>query len=403
MRMKRNRATFSLAGGLLLLSLATQALAGNSIYSRIGIGLPRYTTTISAVGMGGAGMATLDRSTLHYLNPAALSFYSITRFDGSGFMESNRIKLSDQTGELSNSNFYSFQVAIPVKRGWGIGLGLMPYTQVAYSFTGQVKTTAYQGEQTLEGKGALTHGFLRLGGSIGSRLVFGLGLDVYFGRIERTWNLEIETVGFRNTRDIFAYYMRGLGASAGVVVRPLHSLNVGAVVSLPASLNYTTNVNFAFGPGTDIAEGTLKLPLSQGVGVSFYPSDKWLLAADVYMQKWSSIDSANIFGARTTDVIVAAFGVEFTPSTDQNEGIFRRMSYRVGFRSSNLPYLDDLGQEVQERVVTFGFTLPYYFYRSKIDFGFEFGQRGSLDKNFAEEQVFRMVVGITSGEKWFER
>ncbi len=402
MRMRRTFATIIAISGLIL-GLESQSFAGNSIYSRLGIGLPRYTTTIGAAGMGGAGIATLDRSTLHYMNPAALSFYSITRFDGSGLLERNRVALSDQTGEYANSNFYSFQVAIPVKQGWGIGLGLLPYTQVSYSLTGPVNTTAYQGEQSLEGRGALTHGFLRLGGSLGSRLVFGVGLDVYFGRIERIWKVDIETIGFRDTRDVFSYYMRGLGASAGVVIRPLNTLNVGAVVSLPASLQYTSNVTFSFGPSTDIADGTLQLPLSQGVGVSFYPSEKWLLAADVYLQKWSEVEGGTIFGARTTDVRVVATGIEFTPTTDQNEGIFRRMSYRVGVRLSNLPYLDDLGEVVEEQVVTFGFTLPYYFYRSKIDFAFEFGRRGKLGKNYAEENVFRMVVGITSGEKWFER
>ncbi len=384
-------------------SLLPQEAGAGSVYSRMGIGLPRYTTSIAAAGMGGAGLASLDRSTLNYLNPAALSFYAITRFDGSALLENNRIKLADNSGRFADTNFYSFQVAIPIKKGYGIGIGLLPYSQVAYEMSGKVKTSAYQGEQTLEGKGTLTRGFISFGGSLGDHLVYGLGVDIFFGRLQRTWWMRIETGGFKDTRDVLSNYVRGASGHFGVAVRLANKLNLGAVAYLPASLSTTTTIGFGFGPSKDIEEAKVKLPFSYGYGVSFYPSQKWLLAADLFLQNWGDLQPDELLGARPNSTVTFAAGVEFVPSVDQSEGIIRRMSYRVGFRTTDLPYLDENGEKVRESVFTFGFTLPYYFYRSKIDLAFEIGRRGNLDRNFAEEKIFRMVVGFTSGEKWFRR
>ena len=396
-------ATAVLGLGIVIGTGGPEALRANSIYSRNGIGLNPYTTSMQAVGMGGAGIASLSGATLHYLNPASLSVFKITRFDGSAVLENTQIRIAGKQGRFANTNFNSFQVAIPVKEGYGIGLGLIPYSQTAYELAGEISTERFLAVQTLKGKGTLSRAFLAFGGSLGGRLVFGAALDVYVGRIERTWRLNFQTAGYENTRDMISTYLRGAGGRFGAVFQVSRLINVGAVVFLPAALKYTTNVSFVFGESRDIEEGTVRLPLGHGYGVTLYPSEKWHIAADVFLQSWGDIQPEEMFGARTVNTMAVAFGVEYTPSPNQAEGIFRRMSYRVGARIGKLPYTDERGEEVQEQVVTAGFTLPYYFYRSKIDVGVEYGRRGSLARNVAEETILRVVIGVTSGEKWFSR
>ncbi|RMD94657.1 MAG: hypothetical protein D6814_14260 [Calditrichaeota bacterium] len=405
--MKMIRTFLTFPKSLLILCsliLATfRPVHADSIFSQQGIGLNRYYTSVASVGMGGAGIASFNPFTLHYMNPAALSFFKLTRFDGSMLIENINVKLPNQTGRFANSNFNSIQVAIPLKTGYAIGFGLQPYSLVAFELSGPVETPAYRAMQTLEGSGSVTRGFLRFGGRIGKNFAYGLGMDVYFGRIQRTWRLNFETSGFRNTRDQVSSYIRGLSGHIGVIAKLSAKLNAGAVVYFPATLDYTTDITLVFGPRTDMTEGKVKLPLSHGYGINYHPSNKWQLVADVFLQSWGDIAPEDIFNAQTANTVVGAVGAEYTPTLDQTKFLIKRMSYRVGFRTRKLPYLDTNGEAVHENVFTFGVTLPYYFYRSKIDFGFEVGKRGSLSKNTAEETIFRMVVGFTSGEKWFKR
>ncbi|MBN2356621.1 hypothetical protein JXO59_10950, partial [candidate division KSB1 bacterium] len=54
------------------------AVQADSFYSSIGLGLPRYTVSAKAVGMGGAGIGVVDRLALNTMNPAANNIEGMT-------------------------------------------------------------------------------------------------------------------------------------------------------------------------------------------------------------------------------------------------------------------------------------------------------------------------------------
>ena len=51
--------------------------------------------------------------------------------------------------------------------------------------------------------------------------------------------------------------------------------------------------------------------------------------------------------------------------------------------------------------MNFGFGLPVGL--SKIDIGFEFGQRGTTLKGLVFENYFNINIGLSLSDKWFKK
>ncbi len=81
----------------------------------------------------------------------------------------------------------------------------------------------------------------------------------------------------------------------------------------------------------------------------------------------------------------------------------KRIAYRLGF--SYQPYfsLDPDGKTITEKWITMGIGFPISRSASQIDIAFAFGKRGSIKTNGLSENLFRLSLSITGGEKWFIR
>lgn len=383
------------------LFMAMEARA-NSIYSRYGIGIVQYYTGARSFGMGGAGIAVLSSASLNYMNPAALPFVRATRFDGSMHYERTDIDIAGQTGRLENTRFHSVQFALPIKNGAAVAFGLAPFSEVNFTIESRISGEAYEGTQSRIGSGGVVNGFVKFGVRVTPWLLAGAGFDVYFGRIENTLRVLFDTPDYDPTRDVRAAYVRGLGGHFGLAFLLGQKLTLGSVVHLPARLDVDEEKEFIFGEVRDLHEGQVKLPLRLGYGVAFQATQALLLTGDFSMQQWGDISSASLRGAQGVDTRVIAAGLELWPQGRRN-ALLKKLIYRAGFRTSKLPYYDANGTEVTENLFTFGITVPFLGDRSKFDLGLEFGTRGKLDENIAEEKVVRLHLGITGGELWFQR
>ena len=388
---------------LTCMSIPAEGISG-SIFSRSGIGLLRYSRSAMTFGMGGVGIASVSRNSLPYLNPAGLSFINLTRFEGSFLYEKTDVSFTNDSGRYTRAHFNSFQVAFPVKSGYGIGIGLLPYSDVSYSLSRTVAFPEDEATESLTGTGGLEHGIIHFGGKVTSWLAIGAGLDVYFGRIEKTWRVFFEEGSvYENTRDEVSSYMSGVGGHAGLILKISKKINGGAVFYFPANLDLETKTEFRFGEESNTINSKLKLPLSHGYGLNFTPHTRFQAGVDIFFRSWSRIEPEDFLSQKMKNTRRLGLGFSYKPSNDLLAGLFSRMSYRFGFSSSTLPFANNSAEQIQENLFSFGFTLPFNLNISKVDFGFEYGKRGSIDKNLAEETVFRFQVGVTGGEKWFIR
>lgn len=386
---------------LLLLSYGS-SLAG-SIFSRSGIGLPRYGISTMAIGMGGIGMANANRNTLPYLNPAGLSFIDLTRFEGSFYFENADVTFSGDEARFSRATFNSFQVVFPVKNGFGLGIGLLPFSTASYKFSRTVDFDESSALESLTGSGGLERGFIQVGGKISNWLAIGAGFDVYFGRLEKTWRLIFDNPEYTSSIDEISSYIDGIGGHAGLFLNIGKYVDAGAVFYFPTTLEAETKTIFRFGEQTERQISNVKVPFSHGYGLTIVPNARFQAGVDLFLQSWSGIEPEDFLATQTENTFRLGFGISYQPSNALLAGFFSRMTYRLGFNTSTLPYVSNSGEQLRENLLAFGFSVPFNFNISKIDFGFEYGKRGSLDVHNAEETVFRFVVGITGGEKWFVR
>jgi hypothetical protein len=387
---------------LLLMLCANHAFA-SSIFSRRSIGLLRYSPSTISMGMGGVGIATISSSALPYLNPAGLSSFNLTRFEGSFYFENADVSFSGDEARFSRATFNSFQAVFPIKTGYALGIGLIPFSDVSYKISRDVDFPETSAVESISGTGGLERGFIQLGGRIGNWLAFGAGFDVYFGRIERTWRLIFDSSEYNHSIDEISSYIDGVGGHAGFIFKLGKYVDAGTVFYFPASLKAETKTKFNFNDESEKKMSTVKLPFSHGYGVNFNPNSRFQAGFDLFFQSWSAISPEEFFASKTDDTYRLGMGVSYKPSNDPLAGFFSKITYRMGFHTSTLPYLTGNDEQLRESLFSFGFSLPFNFNISKIDFGMEYGIRGSIDINGAEETVFRFVIGVTGGERWFVR
>ncbi len=379
--------------------LFTAQIEANSLYSKFGIGILRPYAGASYFGQGNIGVASYSPIALQYLNPASLAFLKRTRFEGSFLYEKADVKAGGATGKFTDSGFNTLHIGIPMTRGYAISFGLMPYSVVANIYE-EVVEGSYRNE--LIGTGGLERGFLRFSGRIGSRFAYGAGLDVYFGRLEKTWRVFFENASYLRTEDITSTTAVGMGVHLGFLARISKILDFGAVIVGPTTLSTKTQVDYTFKNEASITEGEIRLPLIQTYGLNFHPNNKLILLADFEAGNWGSLKASNLLGAETTNTKRFGVGLEYAPSRKLYASLWKKMSYRIGFNVGNLPYLNN-GKEINERFFTAGLTLPYNAFNSQLEMGIEYGKRGNESELGSEETIFRFVFGIASGEKWFNR
>ena len=95
---------------------------------------------------------------------------------------------------------------------------------------------------------------------------------------------------------------------------------------------------------------------------------------------------------------------KFIPKHD-GQNYVERMAYRVGGRFSN-SHLEINNTGWNEYGITFGLGLPVRRSESsfpRLNFGFEYGKRGTTDSGLIEEEFFNFNVGLTINATWFRK
>jgi hypothetical protein len=150
-------------------------------------------------------------------------------------------------------------------------------------------------------------------------------------------------------------------------------------------------------------EGVMQLPSEIGFGTSFEKEHKWIIAADYKTTDWGSIASNDpVFNYKSNYSIHV--GGQLIPKHD-GQNYLERMAYRVGGRFSN-SHLEINNVNWNEYGITFGFGLPVRRSESsfpRLNFGFEYGKRGTTDSGLIEEEFFNLNVGLTINATWFRK
>jgi len=398
----------------------------NSPYSRFNLGSIEPSGSFRSMGMGGVGNSLRDNTSIYVSNPASYSSFDTISFIFDFGLDYSMNYLSDGAIRSSSDdmNFDHLMMGFPVSKGWGVALGILPYTNGYYRISESVTSSdpvigAYSTFH--DGEGGFNQFFLGAGGTLSKHFSAGINMTILLGQVSRS-----NQFVFDNQYDYYSVYhnssteklqLRGVNLDYGLqyttTVKKDYFLNAG--LTFTGGRNYKsdyvhlTSRYTAYGNSTAdtlayISDDSTKtfIPGSFKAGISFGKKNKFTVALDYNYSKWSA---SRIPGAAgyTADTKSLLFGLEYIPEKYSNFSFLKRMEYRLGGHLAD-NYLIINGKQLKEAGVTFGIGIPLPRTYSKANLFFDFTKRhGPEGSSLHRENFYTMGVSLNFYDYWFQK
>jgi hypothetical protein len=408
-----------------------------SPYSRFGLGDLAFNGLGQNSGMGQTGVGIRRTTMLNTLNPASFGNLTYTVFETGALLDQGTIADKNQNQFFRNASYAYLNLGFPVssKLGWGASIGLQPVSHVGYN----IDSYSWQGDSlatlfAYNGRGGLSkfymgHGFTLWSAStkgekntrtLQHELKLGFQVSYIYGqlRIGKAAYFYDTTSTINNYKEDRTRYIGDVNYDLGLQyttrVGKGEYLTMGATYQ-PASSLRGEQVLFArtLQPGSidntrdtiefieDGEAGTLLMPAAWGAGLSWQKEDKWMIALDVKGQNW---EAYRLFGV--SDSMQNSFSMHlggmWIPDASAIKKRWKKAEYRAGVRYGNTNLMVR-GEPIRELGISVGVGVPVFRQRSKINLSLEYYQRGTTDNRLLRENHFRFILGLSLGEKWFNR
>ncbi|MGM9476238.1 OmpP1/FadL family transporter [Pedobacter sp. GSP4] len=414
---------------VLVCGVSVQAqVTTSSPYSRYGLGNIKGSLLPQLRAMGGISTAVNKVTGFNYINmqnPASYAGISLTTIDIGMSAGLNNLTRNNLSETSFNSTFSHLAFAAPVTRRSALSFGILPYSDLGYSYRNTVKIDTTSVDQLYEGEGGLSKAYLGYGYRFGDHLRIGGNLEYIFGNLQTTRSTEYNLAGAYNAKLQNKNSVGGLNYSYGIQydfnVGKKTLVTIGYSGSTSGKINSTqsaystiylrdANGNEQTAADTlsviDKGKSNLTLPLTHNFGISIQQNDKWLIGADFRMSKWSATSINNV-NQGLQDSWGASLGGQWTPDAFSYNSYMKRVDYRLGFNYDKT-YIQINNQDIKQMGASLGFGFPLptanagtAFY--KINFTTEVGQRGTLNNNLVKEKFINFHLGFTLNDTWFRK
>ena len=380
------------------LSIGLVAFAQNgtsSPYSRFGYGILGDNAIGAQRAMGGVGYALHNNRQINVMNPAS---YASTR-EGS-------LKENSQSGSLDH-----IVMQFPLGRYMAGSVGLLPYSNVGYSFINSIDN----GSDSRSGDGNISQAYVGVSGRPFKGFSIGANISYLFGNLTNTNTVvpESGSSGIFETMLKVRDYHLSFGAQYAIEWNKKHTITLGAVYSPGKTLlgrAYTSTYDVS--SNTTIDADTLKmknnysLASTYGGGISYNYDKRLTIAADVTYQNWADAKFTNLTAGQLqsskgqfNNRLKIALGAEFRPK-NMGGNYFEHVNYRAGI-FYNRSYLKINGNDMDEIGATCGFGFPLATDKSVVNVSFEYINRQCTPVKLITEDHFRISVSLTFNEMWF--
>ncbi len=414
-------------GIVLVSALTVSAQSGtNSPYSQYGLGVLSDQSQGMSRGMGGVGIGLRSNTIVNSLNPASYSAVdSLTMLLDVGVSgQITNFKDGNMKKNANNADFEYAVAAFRVAPKVGVSIGLLPFTNIGYSYssTSQIGTSSVTSTAAYSGSGGIHQAYLGAGWRVLNNLSIGANLSYLWGDYERTVSVSssdayVNTMTRQYTATVSNYKI-DLGAQWVQELSKGNTLTAGAVFGLghklgadPQLATQTVNKQTSVSTTTtkEASDG-LSLPNSFGVGLAWQHGTKWTVGADYTLQKWGDVDFP-VADNNTSEYVVRnglltdrhklAIGAQWLPSANSRK-FFNRVQYRIG-ATYNTPYIKVNGVDgPKEYGVTAGFGIPVsngWNNRSVLNISAQWTHASAT--GLITENTFRINIGLTFNERWF--
>ncbi|QSW90903.1 MULTISPECIES: hypothetical protein [Flavobacterium] len=392
----------------LLISFVSFAQQGTSSpYSFYGIGETRFKGTLENRTMAGVAVEQ-DSIHLNIENPASYASLGQTTFTVGGTFGTNTIKSSSESSKAQRSTFDYLAVGIPLGK-FGAGFGLLPLSSVGYKIS-DINTAPGAVSSQLEGKGGVNKVFFGLGYKITPKWNIGADLQYNFGKISTT-SIEAVTDVQNATRETNSSELSGVNFNLGT----MYQTKIAKKLNLYTTLNYTfgstlnsdTSRIIEVDGDPDAAMGDpvstkLKLPNKITFGAGIGQPRKWLVGTTLAFQGEGQL--ANYYNTRDNvryeKYTKYALGGYYIPNYSSFASYFSRIVYRAGLKYEKLGLVVN-NESVNDVGMTLGAGFPITGTFSNVNFGIEFGKRGTTSAGLVQENYMNFSLSFSFNDRWF--
>ena len=418
----------SLFLGAICLSASAQS-GTNSPYSQYGLGLLSDQSQGFNRGMNGLGIGLRSGNQVNYLNPASYSSIdSLTMLVDMGLsLQLTNFKEKGNKVNARNANFDYAVASFRLFPKFGLAAGVVPFTNIGYnySFSEKVGTSSTTTTQVYSGDGGLHQVFLGLGWNPFAGLSIGGNVSYLWGTYHKVLGVTSNNANVNNiTKEYYSSissYKIDLGMQWEQKIGKEDAFVIGATMGLRHKLGADAsvsimNVNAQTGVSqvtSDTVSNAFSIPLTIGGGMSYRHGNKWVVGVDYSLQKWGELDFPRINSSTQKYELASGMlrdrskftvGGEWTPRAYDMNNLFNRIHYRVG-ASYATPYynIGDV-KGPNEISVSAGFGIPIFNTwnnRSLLNISAQWTHTSA--KDMITENTFRLNVGLTFNERWFQK
>ncbi len=397
------------------LAMSISAVAQNgtaSPYSQLGYGILGDNAIGSQRAMGGVGYAMHSNRQINAMNPASYcNMDSLTfLFDIGLTYQWISTKEGDATENSQTGSLDYIAMQFPLGKYMAGSIGLLPYSNVGYSFVNQTDNGAI----SRVGLGNISQAYVGVSGRPFKGFSLGANISYLFGNLNHA-NTIVPDEGnssiFETELQVSDFHLQ-FGAQYHFEWNKKNDLAFGVVYSPGKTLLgkaysnvYDVNANEISSADTLNMKNNYSLASTYGGGVSYTYDKRLTVSFDVTYQDWSKAKYAYLALGETTgrtghfnDRLKFAVGAEYRPK--ERGTYFERISYRLG-GFYNRSYLKVGANNMDEIGASCGFGFPLATDKSIINLSFEYVNRQCAPVKLITENHFRISVSLTFNEMWF--
>lgn len=387
----------------------------NTPYSLFGLGVENKTATGGLTGLGNTGIAQANPFEINIFNPASLGGILQNSFLYEFGLNASysTLKTNSTTQSSSNGNISHIAIAFPIKKDWGLGLGLLPYTKTGYNIdiVNPIEGTTDSYLTRITGSGGLNKFYINTGFKVLDKLSLGVDVSFLFGSINQETLLYSDTYVTISDQNYYGGVKLKTGFQYKLPVFSNIETTLGGTFELPTYLSGTqtrssnkTTASSAIIIIEEEVENDLdnyELPLGYGVGVTSVINKKITASLDYRKLLWNDTNQVEN-NERYSDQSIYAFGLEYMPSKNKFN-YSSNIKYRVGL-NYNTGFLKISNQQIDSYFMSFGVGLPTKKYSADyFNIAYSYGKEGTLDSKLIQENYHKLTLNLNFVGKWFEK
>ncbi len=384
---------------------------GGSNYSALGLGDQRLWVGALYDAMSGTSIGMPTPHGINTVNPALLGYAPTTRIQAGYRFNQAVISNGDASLAQNNGSLDGLiaMFSIDTARGFGISLGVLPYSKVAYRITRNLSTdvngATVAGTSTQQGEGGVSQ--LQIGASV--RLFGSLRVGVQFAGLfgVQKFSDHVRLDGIYS--DVYSsqsYDTRGLLAKGALYWEIADGAGIGAFVCGGSNGSvYTTREAQGVASGnffydtSEVVQSTTPMPFQAGIGGSVRVGTG-RLGADLRIADYTAVTIHQRPDAEYTTSLRISAAYANDGSQSPAASFWQRIGWYSGIGFERL-YVTYKGEDIVEYNASVGTSFPLGG-QAMVDAALVTGMRGVQSFSGIVEWFGRLTFTLSIGEIWFK-